>query len=130
MSDERHFTAAHTPIAAVAERLRAFNRERDWEQFHTPKDLAIALSVEAGELLEPFLWKRPDDALAREAIEEELADVLICAINLSQRLGVDLLAAVERKIARNAERYPVSLARGRADKHDVLREGVEPGGEG
>lgn len=120
MSEESRLGDAHSTVAELAARLREFNRERDWEQFHTPKDLAMALSVEAGELLERFLWKRGGDALDAAAIEEELADVLICAVNLAQRLQIDLMAAVDRKIARNAERYPVELARGRADKHDVL----------
>lgn len=130
MSGDGRFGDGHSTVAQVAERLRLFNGERDWEQFHTPKDLAMALSVEAGELLERFLWKRSSDALDGPAIEEELADVLICAVNLAQRLDVDLMAAVERKIARNAERYPVDLARGRADKHDVLAQRVADEGEG
>ncbi len=125
MSEAEGYSDAHTTLAVVAARLGRFNRERDWEQFHTPKDLAMALSVEAGELLEPFLWKREGEALDRDAVSEELADVLICAVNLAARLGIDLAAAVDRKIARNGERYPVALAKGRADKHDVLG-GGEP----
>lgn len=129
MSGPRPYGDAHSTVNQVAERLRRFNRERDWEQFHTPKDLAIALSVEAGELLERFLWKRDGDALDAAGVEEELADVLICAVNLAQRLDIDLMAAVDRKITRNAERYPVALARGRADKHDVLAQRADNGVE-
>ncbi|MEZ4264790.1 MAG: nucleotide pyrophosphohydrolase [Myxococcota bacterium] len=129
MSSEESPADAHTTVAEVAARLRRFNRARDWEQFHTPKDLAVALSVEAGELLEAFLWKREGDALDQQAIEEELADVLICAVNLAQRLSIDLMAAVDRKIDRNAERYPVAQARGSADKHDVLARRARERGE-
>lgn len=109
-----------TALCVVRERLARFNAERDWEQFHGPKDLAMCLAAEAGELLEPFLWKREGEALDREAISQELADVLICAVNLAAKLEIDLLQAVDRKITANAERYPVETSRGRAVKHDQL----------
>ena len=109
-----------TPIAELKAALIAFNRERDWEQFHQPKDLAMALSVEAGELLELFLWKRPSDPLDDEALRQELADVVITALNLSNRLGIDVTQAVRDKIALNAERYPVALSKGNARKYDAL----------
>ena len=72
------------------------------------------------ELLEPFLWKTEKDTLDREAISQELADVLICAINLAAKLEIDLLEAVDHKIRLNGERYPVAKSRGRAEKHDRL----------
>ena len=109
-----------TTMTELKTRLAAFNRARDWEQFHTPKDLAMCISAEAGELLECFLWKDEESELNRSAIEEELADLAITVANLSQRLGVNLMAAIERKLAINAERYPVSKARGRATKHTDL----------
>lgn len=110
-----------TTLAQVQEALAAFNAERDWEQFHTPKDLAMQVSVEAAELLELFLWKTADDPVADDRAREELADVFLTLVNLSSKLGVDLMAAAEAKLARNAERYPVELARGRAEKWDALR---------
>ncbi len=115
------YTDRETPLTQVKERLRAFNAAREWEPFHTPKDLAMSVAAEAGELLEPFLWKRDDDAIDLSRVREELADVLICALNLAETLDIDLLAAVDAKIALNGERYPVEKARGRADKHDQLR---------
>ena len=109
-----------TTLAEVRERLMTFNAERDWEQFHAPKDLAMCLAAEAGELLEPFLWKAEGETLDRELISQELADVLICAVNLAAKLEIDLLQSVDQKIALNAQRYPVEKARGRAVKHDQL----------
>ncbi len=114
------YSDAQTTIAVVRERLARFNAERDWEQFHGAKDLAMCLAAEAGELLEPFLWNRDEDALDRAAISQELADVLICAVNLAAKLDIDLMQAVDAKIDMNAQRYPVSKARGRATKHDAL----------
>jgi NTP pyrophosphatase (non-canonical NTP hydrolase) len=103
--------------------LRRFNDERDWAQFHSPRNLAMALIVEAGELLELYLWARddgPQPALAerRARVEEEAADVLICLLNLCDRAGVDPSAAFWRKLGKNAERYPVERARGSMRKHD------------
>lgn len=111
---------AETPLGVLAEALRAFNRARDWEQFHTPKDLAMALSIEASELLELFLWRRDDDPPSAERLAEELGDVLITLTNLASRLGVDLMAAAEAKLALNGRRYPVERARGSAKKYDAL----------
>ena len=107
-------------VAALKERLAAFNAERDWAQFHTPKDLAAALSVEAAELLELFLWSKPDAEVDLVRVREELADVVITALNFANRLEIDVADAVEAKIALNAERYPVDRCRGRADKYDQL----------
>ena len=108
-------------IAALHQALAAFNRARDWEQFHTPRDLATALSVEAGELLELFLWRRPDDPLPpSERLAEEVGDVFICLCNFARATGIDLLDAATRKLELNARRYPVAAARGNALKHDAL----------
>lgn len=108
-------------LAALRDALRRFADERDWDQFHAPKNLAIALSVEASELLEHFQWmpETASRALPAETLAEvrdELADVLIYLVRLADKLDVDLLAASADKIARNAERYPVDKARGRSDK--------------
>lgn len=107
----------------LAARLQAFAQERDWEQFHTPKNLAIALSVEAGELLELFQWLTPSDSFAvadpsadAVRVQEELADVFIYLVRLAGVLGIDLEAAVEAKLQVNAQKYPIDLARGNATK--------------
>ena|SRR5579862_1743804 len=107
------------------EKIRAFRDERDWKQFHNPKDLAIAISIEAGELLEHFLWHSSENSHARaierqEAISEEIADIAIYLLELSDELGIDIPTAIERKLSKNAVKYPVSKAKGRADKYTEL----------
>ena len=108
-------------LDTLRDRLRAFALERDWGQFHSPKNLACALSVEAAELLEHFQWmteeqSRAPDAARRQAIAHEAADVLLYLIQLTDQLGIDLLAAAERKMTLNADRYPIESARGNSDK--------------
>lgn len=104
--------------------LRAFVDERAWDAFHHPKDLALSLSVEASELLEVFQWRdvRPEEMtpIDRQRIADELADVTMYAMLLADKVGVDLMEAVTRKLAANREKYPVEKARGRADKYDRL----------
>ena len=110
-------------LAACVDRLVAFRKARDWEQFHRPKELAAALAIEAAELQELCLWK-PDESAAqvradRERfgrVEQELADVAIFAVMLAHDLGIDLSGAVERKIDLNEKRYPVDEHRGVARK--------------
>ena|ERR1700694_2101042 len=102
--------------------LRAFAEERDWDQFHTPKNLACALSVEAAELLEHFQWLpdgAPSEALEdkQELISQELGDVLLYLIRLSDKLGVDLVDAAARKLRINADKYPIDRARGSSRKY-------------
>ena len=96
-----------------------FRDERDWEQFHNPKDLALALSIEAAELNELFLWKRPEDA-NQDKIKEELADVLAYALLLASTYDLDVNQIVLEKINKNAEKYPVDRAKGTAKKYDEL----------
>lgn len=105
--------------------LRHFADEREWAQFHSPKNLATALSIEAAELQEVFLWLTEQQSrnlspkqLAKA--REELGDVCLYLLQLSDKLGVDLLQAAREKLAVNAEKYPVELARGRSDKYDEL----------
>lgn len=97
----------------------AFRDERDWAQFHNAKDLAAGLSIEASELLECFLWK---DAKSAEPakIREELADVIVYALLLAHEAQIDIPSAVREKLAKNALKYPVDKAKGRADKYDKL----------
>ena len=103
-------------------RVRAFVAERDWERFHSPKNLAMALSVEASELVELFQWLSEDESAAlddaqRRRVEEELADVLWFLVRLSDRLDIDLLEAAGRKLAENAKKYPAEKVRGQARKY-------------
>ena len=114
-----------TTFADVRTRLRAFNDARDWGRYHSPRNLAMALSVEAAELLELYLWAADDGpqppVAGRETrVAEEAADVLICLLNLCDRAGVDLAAAVEAKLAGNERRYPAEKARGRLEKSGEL----------
>ncbi len=116
-----------TTLAELKQRVLAFARERDWEQFHSPKNLSMALAAEAGELMEHFLWAesaasqaRAREPARRREIEDELADVVIYALEFANVTGIDLAAAIETKLAANAKKYPVEKARGRADKYTEL----------
>ena len=116
-----------TTVAALSDLVRRFNEERDWAQYHSPRNLSMALSVEASELVELYLWCKdegPQPAVATRVpkVEEEVADVAICLLAFCERTGIDLASAVERKVAANALRYPVDEARGRMEKADELRE--------
>jgi len=106
-------------IAKIIQELLVFRNERDWEQFHNPKDLALALNVEAGELLELFLWKNADEANT-EKVKEELADVFAFAFLLAEKYKFDVKDIVLEKIRRNGEKYPVDKAKGTAKKYDEL----------
>lgn len=99
--------------------LLKFRDERDWEQFHNAKDLALALSIEAAELNELFLWKKPEEANS-EKVKEELADVIGYAILLAEKFGFDINSIVLDKIRKNAEKYPVAKAKGNARKYNEL----------
>ena len=112
-------------LIRLRDALRAFAAERDWDQFHSPKNLATALAVEAAELLEPFQWLTDEQscdlpAETRAAVEQELADVLLYLVRLADRLGVDLEQAAADKIARNGEKYPVDRSRGSSRKYTQL----------
>jgi dCTP diphosphatase len=116
-----------TTIAELKKRVLTFVRERDWEQFHSPKNLSMALAAETGELMEHFLWATPEqsNAIVREpakraGIAEELADVVIYALEFANITGLDLAAAIEAKMAANAKKYPVEKARGRSEKYTDL----------
>ncbi|MCP4807887.1 MAG: nucleotide pyrophosphohydrolase [Proteobacteria bacterium] len=108
-------------LSQLEDEVRAFSDERDWGQFHSPRNLAMAVSVEASELLELYLWSADGEARTPERTAraaEEMADVLICLLNLSSRTGIDLQAAVEAKLAKNEEKYPADQVRGQAKKYD------------
>ena len=112
-------------LEALRAKLQEFARERDWEQFHTPKNLSMALAGEVGELLELFQWLTPEQAAEvmgsgrAEDVRDELADVTIYLVRLADILGVDLLEAAHAKLERNHDRFPPGDVRGRADVRPV-----------
>jgi NTP pyrophosphatase (non-canonical NTP hydrolase) len=106
-------------IEEITKELLKFRNERDWEQFHNPKDLALAINVEAGELLELFLWKNSENANA-EKVKEELADVFAYAFLLAEKYNFDVKEIVLKKITKNGEKYPIEKAKGTAKKYDEL----------
>ena len=109
-------------LSKLASRLQQFSAARDWEQFHTPKNLVMALSVEVAELVEVFQWLTAEQSVALTAEQqrqagEEIADVLIYLTRLADRLGIDPLAAAFAKLEKNAGKYPLAKARGNATKY-------------
>lgn len=109
----------------LAQRLQAFAQARDWGQFHSPKNLASALIVEAGELLEHFQWLTEDqsrnlDAAKKQEVAMEMADVLLYLIQMGNELGVNLVEAAQQKIDLNDKKYPVDQAKGSSKKYDAL----------
>ena len=118
-------TPSPDALHELRDAMRQFAAERAWEPFHTPKNLAMALAGEAGEVIEHFQWLTAEQSMAlppatREEVAFELADVLLYLVRLGDVLGIDLADAARRKMVLNARRYPVERARGRADKHDRL----------
>jgi NTP pyrophosphatase (non-canonical NTP hydrolase) len=114
-----------TELESLRNELRDFAAARDWDPFHSPKNLAMALSAEAGELLEVFQWlteeqSRRPDAKTQAAASEEIADVLLYLIRLGDQLGIDPVAAAQRKMIKNAQKYPADKARGSNKKYDEL----------
>jgi NTP pyrophosphatase (non-canonical NTP hydrolase) len=106
--------------------IRKFADDRDWQQFHSPKNLAMALVVEAGELVEHFQWLTGQQSLElndtqRREVSLEMADVLIYLVRMADRMNIDLIAAANDKTALNAEKYPAAESRGRADKYTGYR---------
>lgn len=113
------------PIRGLALQLEEFAKERDWKQFHSPKNLASALTVEAAELLEHFQWLTEEQSLnlpeeKRAAVASEVADVLLYLIQLSSALNIDLVSSARQKLKANALKYPVERARGSSKKYDEL----------
>jgi len=111
-----------TSIETLKEILREFAREREWDQFHTPKNLSMALIAEAAELVEHFQWVEGSishllEEKVRPSVEEEIADIFIYLVRIADKLDIDLYAAAERKIAINAVKYPADRVRGSARKY-------------
>lgn len=116
-----------TTLAELKKRVLAFAHAREWEQFHTPKNLSMALAAEAGELMEHFLWATAEEShrtaraqAKRRDIEDELADVIIYALEFANMTDIDVAAAIARKMKANAKKYPVAKARGRSTKYNEL----------
>jgi len=114
-----------TELETIKLRLREFAKERDWDQFHSPKNFSMALIVECAELVEHFQWltdeqskRLPEDTL--DEVSLEMADIMIYLIRLADKLDVDLLEAVDRKIELNAKKYPIDKAKGLATKYNKL----------
>ncbi len=112
-------------IAGLLDKIKKFRDERDWKQFHNHKDMAISIALEAAELLEHFQWKNNEEIEkaakeSREEIGEEMADILVYLLELSDNLGIDLVEAAEKKMKKNEIKYPVSKAKGTAKKYDEL----------
>jgi len=126
-ADENNTPTEEWPdLAEFKQHFRAFVAERDWEQFHSPKNLAMALAGEAGELLELFQWLSEDESRnlpgdAKQAVAFEIADIQIYLATLSDRLGIDIGPAVAEKMKLNAKKYPPDLARGNALKYSKLK---------
>ncbi|MDR6460553.1 NTP pyrophosphatase (non-canonical NTP hydrolase) [Chryseobacterium vietnamense] len=104
---------------STIEKLIKFRDDRDWEQFHNSKDLALALSIEASELLEIFLWKKNED-FDKDKLEEELADVFMYGLLLANKNNIDINSIILKKLQRNNEKYPVEKAKGKSNKYDDL----------
>ena len=112
-------------LIEIRDRMRAFVAERDWDQFHTPKNLASALIVEAAELQEHFQWLTPEQSMVlapekRAAVADELSDVLVYLVRMADKLDIDVADAADRKIAANAAKYPADKARGSMRKYTEL----------
>lgn len=103
----------------LQKQIKAFVKEREWEQFHNAKDLALALSIEAAELNECFLWKSHDEAKV-DKVKDELADILIYAILFADKYGFDISEIIAEKLEKNAAKYPVDKAKGNAKKYTDL----------
>ena len=118
---------ADTHLQEIKDRVLAFAKERDWEQFHAPKNLSMAIAAEAAELMEHFLWQGPEASRSdmeaenlRLKVEEELADVFIFAIEFANITGIDIATIIDTKMKRNAKKYPVAKAKGRSVKYTEL----------
>lgn len=112
-------------IQDLTAEIRAFRDARDWRQFHAPKEMAVAIAAEAGELLQHFVWQSPEQSLERvqarpEAIADEIADVGLLLFELADNLGLNLAEIMRAKLARNDLRYPVAKARGSNKKYNEL----------
>lgn len=117
----------NTPFESILKKIKKFRDERDWKKFHNPKDMAEAISIESSELLELFLWKTKEESLKfvkdkknHEEISDELADVAWFLFEFADNFGIDIEKAIEKKLQKNAKKYPVNKAKGIATKYTKL----------
>ncbi|MFO7725332.1 MAG: MazG-like family protein [Oceanipulchritudo sp.] len=123
MGDGKSRSDGETTLAELKALVRAFSRERDWERFHSPKNLSMALAAEAAELMEHFLWDTPEaseERAGKAEVADELADIVVYALEFANITGIDLARAIEVKMTKNAQKYPVEKARGKALKYTEL----------
>jgi len=120
---------ADITISEIKKWVQAFNDARDWGRFHHPKELAISISLEAAELLEHFQWKEKEPIRAiknnrefMQSIKNELSDIMIYSLNFANKLDIDISEAIRNKIDENNRKYPVNLARGKAEKYTAYEE--------
>ncbi len=125
-------TDSETTVEELKQLVKRFCDERDWEQYHNPKDLAIGMATESSELLDIFRFRDPDEVMSdpvrSEHVKQELSDVLYFVLRFAQMNGIDLSEELPRKIAMNAEKYPVESSKGRNLKYDELRSQPFPAG--
>ena len=112
-------TTNNSDIELIMKEIVRFTEDRDWDQFHNGKDLALALSIEASELNEAFLWKNPEEVNI-EKVKEELADIMNYAFLIAHKYDMDIKEIILNKLKRNGEKYPVNKAKGSAKKYDEL----------
>ena len=105
-------------LELLKQRIRKFNKDRDWEQFHTPENLAKSVNIEAGELLECFQWF--SDSYNIDDVKDEMADVFVYLLDLADKLNIDIVEATNNKMDKNEAKYPVDKAKGKADKYDKI----------
>ena len=117
----------NTTLNEIKDRVLKFAQERDWEQFHSPKNLSMAISAESAELMEHFLWQSSEasrtdleDLKLRGKVEKELADIFIFAIEFANVTGIDIAKIIESKMSLNAKKYPIEKSKGRSDKYTEL----------
>ena len=125
LAEGQDMTKTADRMEILRARLATFAAERDWDQFHNPKNLAISMAIEAAEVMEHFQWLTPEQAsslsaASRDEVALECADVLLYLLRLTDKLDIDLAATAEKKLLLNAKKYPVDKARGKATKHNKL----------
>lgn len=114
---------ASDPLSLLKQKIDQFSADRDWEKFHTPKNLTMALTVEAAELMEIFQWQDGQEVVykltekKRQSVEHEVADIFIYLLRFCSVTGIDLITATEEKLIHNAEKYPVDIVKGKSDKY-------------
>lgn len=109
----------------ITKKIKKFRDERDWLQFHDPKNMAISIIIEASELLEHFQWKTKEEVQQylkanKDAVKDEIADIAMCLFELADNLGIDLIKAMEKKLEKNSKKYPIAKARGSNLKYNKL----------